>query len=197
MKDKNKLERILLNTHIFTNKEKKKLLNLITELNPCTTCTQNNPAHYLNVFDHIIKVVEYLEDYRNSLSQEDFLMLRIVALLHDIGKPLSKTELKGVEHFRSHQSYSESLSRKILERLGYKKVYIDRLCKFIFLHDFSTSPTLEGVKKTSRLIGKEDVRLLYILQVCDMKAHSKDYAEKKVAILNSVIEILDNNLNNI
>ena len=61
----------------------KEIFEFIPELKDCKGFNQNNDWHVYDVYEHILHVVDYVE--------ED-LILRLTALFHDIGKPLSYTE---------------------------------------------------------------------------------------------------------
>ena len=54
---------------------------------------QNTPHHYLNVGEHTLKSLEYVDADK---------VLRFTMLLHDTGKPASKTaDENGRDHFLS------------------------------------------------------------------------------------------------
>lgn len=74
--DREKLNHILVSSrNIEENRDE--ILRIIPELIICVDCEQNMPTHIYNVFDHIMETV----------NKVDFdLMLKLAALLHDIGK---------------------------------------------------------------------------------------------------------------
>jgi UTP:GlnB (protein PII) uridylyltransferase len=81
-------------------------LALMIEVQPLKDCEQNNPHHIYNVYDHILKTVEYVEYGLRSVvsrmtieehkkwfidNEEELIKLfKLVMLLHDTGKPKCK-----------------------------------------------------------------------------------------------------------
>lgn len=51
------------------------------------------------------------------------MILKIAALLHDIGKPYRKTVIDNVDSFKGHEEASEIIANLILTRLGYEEVF--------------------------------------------------------------------------
>ena len=141
--------------------------------------TQNHPAHFLDVLTHSLKVVEGVP--KNYL-------LRLTALLHDIGKPDSKKVGEdGFDHFHGHEKVGAIIAEKILRQLDYRDEFIKKVVKLIEYHDTKTERTIEGVKKMVNLLGgKDNYELLLILQRADLCAHSKDYAKEKLHKLDEV-----------
>jgi|GEM_PF-812102 len=178
--NKELLENTLLNTEIFTYKEESLIINIIPELRPMVNCSQNHPAHYLDVFSHTIKVIEYVECN---------IILKLVALLHDSGKPFVKTNIDGIEHFKNHNIKSVEISKIVLAKLGYEKLIIDRICTLVKYHDLPTKPTIESLNKTAAAVGPENLEYLFKIQLADMKAHEESYGNRKIEILNQVIKL--------
>ncbi|HJW09814.1 MAG TPA: HD domain-containing protein, partial [Holophagaceae bacterium] len=84
------------------------LLDLwLPELRPAMGCVQNR-HHRLPVWEHILEVVAFADPDPAQ---------RWAALLHDIGKPSTRTDEKGEVHFYGHEEVSLSISSTILKRL--------------------------------------------------------------------------------
>ena len=101
------------------------ILDIIPEIKFMIGFDQKHPHHHLDLWNHTL--------YALSLSEKDF-EVRLSLLLHDIGKPFSYQEGE-IRHFKGHPQVSGEMSRIILFRLGYDKNIIDRICKYIELHD--------------------------------------------------------------
>lgn len=110
---RDELARILLTdqvTEAITLTEKLGLLsNFLPELSACFGVEQN-AFHNRDVAGHILNVIEHLP--------QDNLELRLVGLLHDLGKPLTRSVGKdGRIHFYGHENYSAEIAKEVLKRL--------------------------------------------------------------------------------
>ena len=180
--NKELLDNVLLNTRIFSDKEKSLIIEIVPELSPILNCSQNHPAHYLDVFEHTIKVIEYVEPD---------IILKLVALLHDSGKPYVKTKIDGIEHFKDHNIKSVEISKIVLAKLGYEKLIIDRICTLVKYHDLPTKPTIESLNETAAAVGSENLEYLFKIQLADMKAHEEGYGNRKIKILTKVVNLFN------
>ncbi len=148
------------------------LFRIIPELKYEIDFDHKHPHHHLDVWNHTLLAL--------SLSIKDF-DIRLVLLLHDIGKPFSYQEEEGIRHFHHHAKKSEKISKKILKRLGFKKEKIKELTTLIKYHD--TEITDEDLKKNPELILKR-----YEIQKCDALAHHPEKLEKRINYLNKIKE---------
>lgn len=99
---------------------------IIPELKLMYGFNQHNPNHHLTVFEHTLKVVD-------GVSKD--LVLRLAALLHDIGKPDAFfLDNDGIGHFYNHEKKSVEISMRILERLKYPKTIQDKVLDLIKEH---------------------------------------------------------------
>ena len=149
------------------------LLKLIPELRFMIGFEHKHPHHHLDVWNHTL--------YALSLSENDF-DVRLVLLLHDIGKPFSYQEDE-VRHFHNHPIVSSYISRLILNRLNFNKEYIDYTCYLIKNHD--TPITEEDIKNN---FGIEYKR--YKVQECDALAHHPNKLEKRKEYLNKTKRLI-------
>ena len=105
-----------------------------------------------------------------KLSEDDF-EIRLVLLLHDLGKPFSYQD-EEVRHFRNHAAVSANMSKIILKRLGFDDGYIKYVCYLIEHHDTPIS--------NEQIVNDYDLCLkLLKIQKCDALAHHPNKLEKR------------------
>ncbi|MEG2777557.1 MAG: CCA tRNA nucleotidyltransferase [Cellulosilyticaceae bacterium] len=128
--------------------------------------TQNNPYHIYDVAHHSIVAME-------NVPKDT--VLRMSALLHDIGKPLTKsTDKKGVDHFYDHPIKSVELSTHILKDLRFDNQTIRSVCMIVKNHDYHLTHKVNRVliKKLLNEMGEELFDKLMSLQIADAKAQN-------------------------
>jgi tRNA nucleotidyltransferase (CCA-adding enzyme) len=136
------------------------LMFIIPELEACWKCKQGPKYHKLDVYGHIMKVVSLVPNN---------LVLRLSALLHDIGKPLTK-ELKedGIGfRFHAHEDVSAEMAKVILERLRYPNDIIEKVCHLIKEHMIQKLETGSAVRRFIRRVGVENLDDLFVLKMAD------------------------------
>ncbi|GHD81663.1 poly(A) polymerase [Salinibacterium amurskyense] len=94
-------------------------------------------AHHKDVYEHSLTVLRQaidLEKSRPGIEGPD-LILRIAALLHDIGKPSTrKIERGGVVTFHHHDVVGAKLATKRLRALRFDKETINSVARLVELH---------------------------------------------------------------
>lgn len=181
----NDLYEILLsnNPSIQIKNNEKELFRLIPELEKCKGFNQNNDWHIYDVYEHILHVVDYVDND---------IILRLAALFHDIGKPLVyKEDINGVGHFYGHWTKSQdifdlfALTHGIDDNIGFM------VSNLILFHDKNIGKLndydLNGLYK---LFGYNGIELLFKLKDADLLAQNSkyhyllnDYEEQKKKIL--------------
>lgn len=157
----------------------------LPEFDAMMETSQNNPHHKYNVGDHTIEVVKGIEADK---------VLRLSALLHDVGKPDTKTtDPEGIDHFHGHYKLSGEKSEEILRRLKYDNHTIKAVRHLIEWHDFRwDDESYAGMAKVRRLVSKvgmEEFESLLKLQRADIMGQSSYLREKKKKILDEVTAI--------
>ena len=85
-----------------------------------------------DVYTHSLVVLEQAID-REPAGPD--LVLRLAALLHDIGKPATRRkEADGRVSFHHHEVIGAKLTRKRLRELRYPKAVVDEVAQLVFLH---------------------------------------------------------------
>jgi poly(A) polymerase len=93
--------------------------------------------HHKDVYQHTLTVVDQAIDYEKSrgVLESPDLIVRLAALLHDVGKPATrKLEPGGVVSFYHHDVVGSKLAKKRLRALRFDNDTIDAVCRLIELH---------------------------------------------------------------
>jgi tRNA nucleotidyltransferase (CCA-adding enzyme) len=119
---------------------------IMPELIPSVDFEQNK-FHRLDVFRHTLEVVE------NTAPD---LVLRLSALLHDVGKPATlSVDEEGNRHFFLHEVVGAELAHHALTRLRYSNEVTESVTKLVRLHmrPFEAGPG--GLRRILRDTGEE------------------------------------------
>lgn len=139
----------------------------LPEIEPSIRFDQKNYHHIYDVWEHTVRALGHIEPN---------LVLRLVMLLHDLGKPQSHTEdADGVRHFYGHPMISTGLAGGALLRLRYDNALIRQVCTLIGYHDSHLFPTENSVRRWLMRLGEENLRLLIKIKRADNLAQSPDW----------------------
>lgn len=177
------------NVQFILNRYKDVFAVFLPEIVSTFDFSQNNPHHNKTVWRHITASVANIEPDST---------LRLVMLLHDIGKPLALvTDEKGVDHFKGHNHFGAVLAKNALERLKYPNKLIDDICVLIEYHDVRFSDDKKKIKHVLNLIGEYNFSRLLKVQYADMLAQSKYMRDIKLhnheIAKKAFFEIIENN----
>ncbi len=132
-----------------------------------TISIEQGGAHIYDVWEHTLRALQHAADKKWSLD------LRLSALLHDIGKPISRR--KGevgskAWSFYGHEVVGARMTEKILQDLRYPKNIIEKVTKMVRMHMFFSDTSvvsLSAVRRVIAKIGKDNIWDLMNLRVCD------------------------------
>lgn len=142
---------------------------VIPELKPCFGFRQNNPYHIFDVWEHTLHTVGQVSEHSP--------ILRLAALLHDIGKPSVYVEDdKGIGHFRGHERAGEQLADSILRRLRFDNETLKIVTELVRVHDRNYRLTKAGVRRLLSEIGDCQFERLLMLREADIKAQNPEFA---------------------
>jgi hypothetical protein len=112
------------------------------------------------------------------------------AILHDIGKPKSKTGEGKYSHFYHHQDIGGELARKILTDLRYDNTTIDRVSKIVANHmrPHLSEPSSRTVNRMVRDLGDKDTKMVIDFSEADAASSNRPRAD----IVAKFREILQN-----
>ena len=123
--------------------------------------------HHKDVYEHTLTVLEQAIDLetRHKPTSEPDAILRLAALLHDIGKPRTRRfESDGGVSFHHHEVVGARMARKRMQALRFSNDMIDRTCDLVELHlrfhGYGTGEwTDAAVRRYVRDAGEEITRL--------------------------------------
>lgn len=151
---------------------------VLPELDIAFETPQNNPHHMYTVGEHLMHCL---------LNTRADKCLRIAALLHDIGKPASKTtDEEGIDHFHGHVEIGEEMTVKILRRLKFDNDTITRVRIYIRYHDSQIEPGERAVRRAVSKIGEEYFSEVLELKRADCLAQSTYLREDKLDLLDKI-----------
>ncbi|MDP3142956.1 MAG: HD domain-containing protein [Candidatus Omnitrophota bacterium] len=178
-------------------------LRILEEILPQITVMRNvkqGPYHHLDVWQHSLETVAQLEkifkeldsnqDIRKYLKEELVFnrsrksLMKLGALLHDIGKPQSKRRKEGKTLFHGHERVGRDISDKISEMLKLSTKEKLALEKMIFWHlrpgylADNELPTARAVFRYFRDAQEEGVSIL-LISLADQRATCGPLTSKK------------------
>lgn len=141
------------------------ITEIIPEIKICVNFNQNNKYHIHDVYEHMLWVTDYTES--------DNFIIKMSALLHDIGKPKSYTEDKqGYGHFYGHPKISMEICKKLLpKRFALTEDELSRILELIEYHDMPVSNDENCIKKILKTHSMQFLRDWIILKSADIKDH--------------------------
>jgi len=160
------IKKILLSDtpSILIKQNKEYIFSIIPELKECENFNQHNDYHHLDVLEHILSVVDNVDNNY---------ILRIAALFHDIGKPFCfKLDEKNIGHFYGHWVKSCEIFNKYLNIFNLKEEEIELINNLIYYHDLN--PILENKEKFIDIF-KDNIDLLVSLKKADILSQNPKY----------------------
>ena len=128
-------------TKLLLGRHPRRGIELLVDTGLCAYVLPEVPAMRLaidehmqhkDVYTHSLVVLEQAID-REPAGPD--LVLRLAALLHDIGKPATRrTEADGQVSFHHHEVVGAKLTRRRLRELRYPKAVVDEVAQLVFLH---------------------------------------------------------------
>ncbi|MEK7127361.1 MAG: HDIG domain-containing metalloprotein, partial [Patescibacteria group bacterium] len=120
------------------------------------------PGHHIyDVFTHSIKALEACDNKS--------WLVRLAALLHDVGKPATYKERDGKPTFYSHETIGGAIARDLANRLHFKKEDREKLYMLVRWHMFSVSEfiTDAAVRRFIRRVGVENTTDMLDVRTAD------------------------------
>lgn len=160
---------------IFKNKEW--CPQIIDVLYPTMGYEQNNPHHEHQLYEHMNLAAKYVVDhFKDKYAKDDFYILYTAAMLHDVGKPAVRTDIKsngtvdGYSHYYNHHNVGAYMLACISK-------YTDEWKKIILLTQFHMEFFLrkDSIDSFERDVktyyGEHFWNMLVDLHEADLNAH--------------------------
>lgn len=158
---------------------------LIPCLKPAVGYQQDNPHHLYTVWEHTVRAVENVPPDP---------ILRTTMLLHDSGKPFTRTtDEKGIGHYRGHQAASARLAAEVLKKLRFDRASSDRIVRLVEAHDIPLSTDRKLLLRRLNRFGEEDLRALFLIHRADRIAtgtRNPVHAQEHMEALNAALDAL-------
>jgi len=156
---------------------------IIPELEDCFGVEQPPRFHKYDVYWHSL--------YSCDAAPRDSYVLRLAALLHDIGKPVCKVGYT----FYNHDRVGVEMAERILKRLKFSNDGIKKITNLIGNHmfEYSSEWSDAAVRRFIRRIGGvENIKDLFILRQSDAKGMEREieseYLTELEKRINKIIE---------
>ena len=118
--------------------------------------------HTYTVFKHSVLSLKYTPSKKWQV--------KLASLLHDIAKPQTKRIIKGDATFYNHDMVGAKVAAKILERLKFSKVDLEKITTLVRNHMFYYNVdevTESSVRRLIRKVGEENLADLIDLRIAD------------------------------
>lgn len=150
---------------------------------------QENHHHIYTVGMHCLEALRFFtkkypvinDRDKSKFSKKLQLILRWTLLLHDVGKPKTKTIGDDNEgHYYGHAAVGATITKEILKRLKFDNETIELVYRLIFYHDYRYQLNASHMRKAMSVIGTDTMELLFLVQLADVMAQNPEYQKEKL-----------------
>lgn len=171
--------------------DKLKILKIIIPEIEIMHRLKQGPYHHLDVWGHTLETVKQLEiliaELKNNRQVQDYLnefistnrrrrcLIKLGALLHDIGKPAALRHEDGKTKFHGHERIGLDIAKNIAQRLKLSNDELDSLGKMVLWHlrpgylADNEEVTPRAIFRYFRDSGQEGVSIL-LISIADQRA---------------------------
>jgi tRNA nucleotidyltransferase (CCA-adding enzyme) len=134
-----------------------------------------NRWHAYDVYEHSLRSLD--------AAPADQPLVRLAALLHDVGKPRTRFEVEGAESegkFYRHEKVGADLADAMLERLRFSRSEREFVSRLVAEHMFFYRPEWSDatVRRFVRRVGPEHLEALFALRDADDLAHGTGFSSR-------------------
>lgn len=136
---------------------------LIPELDKGVGMSQNK-AHIYDIFEHSVRALGVGAEKKFKLE------VRLAALFHDIGKPVTKEGDGADATFYNHDSAGAKIAKTILKRLNFPNDIINNVVHLVRYHMFYyalDTVSDAGVRRLLNRLGPENIDDFINVRICD------------------------------
>lgn len=151
---------------------------ILPEFDRMMETTQDNPHHAYTVGEHTLIAMQNIPATK---------ILRLTMLLHDVGKPVTKTmDVEGIAHFYHHDYVGVEMAKNILKRLKFDNHTITQVAHLIRHHDERIGSDPLTVRRQMNRVGEENFGAYMLVRRADTLAQSPTFMEEKLQKLNDI-----------
>lgn len=154
---------------------------------------QNNPNHIYSVGEHTLQSVKIMHQICFQKDEIDDRLQSILSwtmLLHDVGKPRTKTiEEDGWDKFPGHSEVGEEIAKGILRRLKFDNDTIQTTTRLIRWHGYKFILNPAAMRRAVYQIGEDIIKLLFLVKRADILAQNPDIQREKLSILEVAMKL--------
>ena len=151
---------------ILLKENESQLFNMIPELKSTKGFDQKSKYHNLDLYEHILKVVD---------NTPKNIYLRLAALFHDVGKVQTmEVDEMGQGHFYGHWDVSKYAFNRFAILYDIEKNVKDFICKLIEYHDIDISKD-NNQKIVASKFNNDELYMLLLLKRADLMAQDHRY----------------------
>ncbi len=159
------------------------LAQLVLPELPALRLETDEHHHHKDVYEHTLTVLEQAIGYEKEYGLEGDFTLRFAALLHDIGKPLTrKLEPGGAVSFYHHDMVGSKLAIKRMKALRFDKDTTKAVARLIELHlrffGYSDQPWSDAAIRRYVRDAGDQLSRLHVLTRADVTTRNKRKADR-------------------
>lgn len=159
------------------------LADLVLPELPALKLESDEHHHHKDVYQHSMTVLRQAIDYEPQYGLEGDLVLRLAALLHDIGKPATrKLEPGGAVTFYHHDVVGAKLAGKRLRELRFDNDTVKAVARLVELHlrffGYSDQPWSDAAVRRYVRDAGELLSRLHVLTRADVTTRNQRKAER-------------------
>jgi poly(A) polymerase len=181
-----------------------KIASIVLPELPALKLESDEHHHHKDVYQHTLTVVAQAIGYESEYGLQGDLVVRLAALMHDVGKPATrKLESGGTVTFYHHDVVGAKLTKKRLTALRFDNDTVAAVSRLVELHlrffGYSDQQWSDSaVRRYVRDAGEQLDRLHIVTRAdvttrnqrkADRLAHAYDDLEKRIAILREQEEL--------
>ena len=161
----------------------------LPEFDEIMETSQNHPHHCYSVGEHTVHALENINE-KDFADKKQLKYIRLAMLLHDMGKPETKTVDKaGIDHFHGHAALSQTIAKRVLRRLRFDNETITTVSTIVRFHDYKPEANQASVRRAVYQVGEDIFPLLFPVKIADIMAQSEYKREEKLEHEARVLEL--------